>query len=153
VSTARAELRAADAVSVPVLAALHAASVEEPWPAADLARLLALPGSFGLLALDGAEPCGFALARVAAGEAEVLNIAVAPAQRRRGVGRLLLGGLAAGARQGGAAELFLEVAVDNVPARRLYAGAGFEPVGLRRGYYRRADGSRTDALVLRLSLN
>jgi ribosomal-protein-alanine N-acetyltransferase len=49
--------------------------------------------------------------------------------------------------------MFLEVAEDNLAARALYDGAGFAVAGRRRDYYGHADGSRSDALVLRLDLN
>jgi ribosomal-protein-alanine N-acetyltransferase len=47
--------------------------------------------------------------------------------------------------EAGQRKVLLEVAVDNAPAQRLYAGYDFEPVGLRRGYYQP---SNTDALVM-----
>jgi ribosomal-protein-alanine N-acetyltransferase len=53
------------------------------------------------------------------------------------------------AGQGGAGTLFLEVAGDNAAALALYAAAGFEAIGLRKGYY--ATGA--DAVVMRRTLN
>ena len=50
------------------------------------------------------------------------------------------------------AAVFLEVEDDNPPARRLYAGRGFLQVGERRGYYVRADGRASTALILRRDL-
>ena len=52
----------------------------------------------------------------------------------------------------GVVRMFLEVALDNIPARQLYARAGYSLVGRRKGYYRRPDGSRMDALILFKSL-
>lgn len=126
------------------LAALHAAAftVPRPWTAEELAALLAHPGAV----LAAAEQ-GFALARVAADEAELLTIAVAPAARRRGLGRQLLARVLTAAAGRGARSVFLEVAADNAPARALYAMAGFAEAGRRRGYYGGAD-----ALVLRRPL-
>ncbi|TDB99937.1 ribosomal-protein-alanine N-acetyltransferase [Micromonospora fluostatini] len=79
-------------------------------------------------------------------EAWVQNIAVRRSAQRRGVGRLLLEGLLAEAARRGARSTLLEVAADNAPAQRLYAEYGFEPIGVRRGYYQP---SNTDALVMR----
>ncbi|KXK60208.1 ribosomal-protein-alanine acetyltransferase [Micromonospora rosaria] len=79
-------------------------------------------------------------------EAWVQNIAVRRSAQRRGVGRLLLEGLLAEATRRGARSTLLEVAADNAPAQRLYAAYGFEPIGVRRGYYQP---SNTDALVMR----
>ncbi|MCO6418874.1 GNAT family N-acetyltransferase [Siccirubricoccus sp. KC 17139] len=136
----------AGAAAAPALAALHrlAFPPEEAWGADALRLMLEMPGAFALH-LPGR---GFILARAAAGEAEILTLAVVPAARRRGCGAALLGaalGLAAGL---GAEAMFLEVAASNEAAQALYAGAGFLPVGRRRRYY--ADGG--DALVLRRAL-
>lgn len=123
------------------LAALHTAAMTDPrpWTAAEFTALLARPGAALL-----AEPQGFALIHTAAGEAELLTIAVAPPARRQGMGRRLLAQALARAAAQGADAMFLEVAETNAAARALYAGAGFAPVGRRRGYY-----GGTDAVVMR----
>ena len=137
---------AALAGDAPALVALHAAAFppEEQWDADAIRMLLGLRGGFGLL-LPAA---GFVLARVAADEAEILTLAVAPAARRQGHGGALLAGAMAAAVARGAATMFLEVAEHNAAARGLYAAAGFTEAGRRRRYY--PDGS--DALVLRIEL-
>lgn len=129
-----------------LLAAIHAASFPEGgrWAAAAMATQLGLPGTFGLIDPDGA----FILARVAAGEAEILTLATMPALRRAGRARRLLAAAMRHAAQAGAEALFLEVSVANLPAQALYRGAGFREVGRRPRYYE--DG--TDALVLRVGL-
>ncbi len=78
--------------------------------------------------------------------ADVMTLAVAPAARSRGYGRLLLDWLIAAARDAGSQALLLEVRADNAAARGLYAAAGFEQISVRRRYYQ-PDG--VDALVLR----
>jgi len=105
-------------------------------------------GHHYLVALDGAvEVVGYAgLAVVAPGEAWVQNIAVRRDAQRGGVGRALLEALLAHAAERDARAVLLEVAADNAPAQKLYAAYGFEPVGVRRGYYQP---SNTDALVMR----
>ncbi|TDB73522.1 ribosomal-protein-alanine N-acetyltransferase [Micromonospora sp. KC723] len=89
---------------------------------------------------------GYAGLAVQQDEAWVQNIAVRRDAQRRGVGRALLEELLAGAVRRGARSVLLEVAVDNAPAQKLYATYGFEPIGVRRGYYQP---SNTDALVMR----
>ena len=130
------------------MAAIHAESMGEgqAWSAAEFADLLAQPGARAV-----GVAAGFALIRVAAVEAELLTIAVRPGARRKGVGAGLLGQALAEAAAAGAEEVFLEVAEDNGAARALYARAGFVEAGRRPGYYRRGDGRRIDALVLRRS--
>ncbi len=139
-------LRPTSVMDVPLLSALHAAAFPpaERWGEAALGTMLAMLGAFGSLAGED----GFVLARAAAGEAEVLTLAVRPDRRRRGLGAALLADAALGAAARGADSLFLEVSERNAAARALYAAAGLVAVGRRRRYY--ADGA--DALVLRLPL-
>jgi [ribosomal protein S18]-alanine N-acetyltransferase len=143
------------------LARLHRGCFEEAWSRTDLAHLLALPGGFGLVArlfdggfagLEGMRGVGFALCRTAGDESELLSIGVAPAFRRRRVGQELLRVSMERCRKGGARLMFLEVAVDNLAAQRLYEAAGFERVGTRRDYYLRTDGSRASAYTMRCDL-
>jgi ribosomal-protein-alanine N-acetyltransferase len=78
-------------------------------------------------------------------EAWIQNLAVRRDAQRRGLGRLLLDDLLAEASRYRVRKVLLEVAVDNEPAQKLYATAGFEPLAVRRGYYQP---SNTDALVM-----
>jgi ribosomal-protein-alanine N-acetyltransferase len=75
---------------------------------------------------------GFAVARrTAADELEILNVAVDPSFRRRGVARMLVGQLLANFR----GNVYLEVRASNIAARKLYHSLGFEAVGVRSNYY------------------
>ena len=129
------------------LAAIHAACFPDAWNTRALAELLATPGTFAVSSSDG-----FILARTAAGEAEVLTIAVSPAGRRTGLGRILVREAASHAQQSGAQTMFLEVAISNTAARALYAGLGFTEAGRRKGYYARSGAAPEDALILRSNL-
>jgi ribosomal-protein-alanine N-acetyltransferase len=131
---------------VAVLVAIHSAAfpADSAWSAAVLAGQLERPGCFALLA--GTD--GMVLARVAADEAEILTIAVAPRARRRGVGGGLLAAAMQRAAAAGARAMFLEVAATNTAARSLYERAGFLRVGRRARYYPGGG----DALVLRADL-
>ncbi|OJY65684.1 MAG: ribosomal-protein-alanine acetyltransferase [Rhodospirillales bacterium 70-18] len=144
---AEPELREATPLHAAALAAIHAASFppRERWGADAMALQLGLPGAFGLIDPAG----GMVLARVAADEAEILTLAVAPALRRQGRARALLEAAAARAARAGAAALFLEVSAANAAARALYESCGFARVGLRTRYY--SDGA--DALVMRRPLS
>ncbi len=142
-----AEIRDASARDARDLTALHAEAFDAPWTAKTLAQLMCAEGVFAL-----ATPDGFILVRAAAGEAEVLTLAVRPEARRQGLGRSLIESASARAAAAGAASLFLEVAADNTAALALYRGCGFEPVGRRVAYYRRLNGPAMDALVLRKTL-
>lgn len=123
---------------------MHAACFADGWDAAYF-RDLACDSAVLLLADD---ENGFIAARVAADEAEILTLAVAPAARRRGLARNLLETAVSQAFSRGATRIFLEVATGNDAARALYAGAGFSQIGVRLCYY--PDGG--DALVLSRTL-
>ena len=118
----------------------------EQWSAAMFWNELA-NGHFYLVATDdGGAVLGYAgLAVAPPDEAWVQNVAVRRDAHRRGIGRLLLEALLAEAARRGVRSTLLEVAADNAPAQRLYATYGFEPIGVRRGYYQP---SNTDALVM-----
>jgi ribosomal-protein-alanine N-acetyltransferase len=85
---------------------------------------------------------------MAAGEAEILSIAIAPKQRGRGLSRPLLDLNLRRLAGLGARTVFLEVDENNAPARALYRRAGFADVGRRKSYYQ----SGANALVLRRDL-
>lgn len=123
---------------------------ESQWEAHDFIALGGLPRA--AMIVDDEVRDGLIILQFAADEAEVLNFGVVPAARRRGLGRELLAAAEALAAMRGAARLFLEVAIDNAPARALYATAGFTQVGHRPGYYLRPDGSRADAVVMQKTL-
>jgi [ribosomal protein S18]-alanine N-acetyltransferase len=74
---------------------------------------------------------GFAVSRWVADEGELLNLAVHPEFRRRGVGRKLLAAI----NSGHPGTLWLEVRESNTPARNLYKTLGFQENGRRLGYY------------------
>jgi len=76
----------------------------------------------------------------------LMNLAVVPAARRRGVARVLLEDFLAEARAEGAPDAWLEVSVDNTAALALYREYGFEDVRIRPRYYQPED---VDGLVMR----
>ncbi len=136
-----------------VLAALHAEAFagqsQDLWSEQSLRELLAMPGALALLALQGEQPVGFILLRLAADEAEIITLAVQPQLRRQGGARRLLTVGLAKVTGRGAQQCFLEVADTNLAARALYVSAGFAEVGRRPGYYRDGDGAPRDAILMR----
>lgn len=133
-----------------VMATMHIAFdpvFGEAWTRGQCTGILGLGGVWLLLARRDGQPAGFALSRVVFDEAELLLLAVQPAQRRFGVGRALLAAVADEARLRGATRLHLEMR-DGNPAVFLYQGAGFYEIGRRKRYYRGRDGSTFDAITL-----
>jgi [ribosomal protein S18]-alanine N-acetyltransferase len=135
-------------------ARLHAEGFAHPWSAEEVAQLIGSPSTLAAAALDPASGRlrGFVLARLAADEAEILTVAVEAASRGKGVGRALIGEALRQASNAGARVMFLEVGTDNAPALALYGRFGFARVGERAGYYRRADGARAAAVIMRKTL-
>lgn len=133
-----------------LMAALHASAFDRPWSEAEFAKLLANPSAFALTTPEEA-PLGFALAWAAAGDSELLTIAVRPEARNKGLGADLVAAVMAHAKVRSAEALILDVADDNAAGRALYAKLGFEEVGRRKGYYLTRQG-QTDALTLRRAL-
>lgn len=141
------------------LAEIHARLFKPAWSEHSMMQTLSHPGATAFLARvrDGAdslpEPAGFVIGQLAADEAEILSIGVLPKFQRRGVGKILIEGLARAAKRAEARRLFLEVAADNQAAFELYRGSGFTAVGLRKGYYEQPGAAPKDALMLALALD
>ncbi len=144
-------LRAEDGAAC---AALHAQSFAFAWPVSDIEALLAAHSTLGdgAFASKSRDIEGFILARLAADEAEILTLAVHPRKRGQGIAGRLLRVNAAALAARGAKSLFLEVEAENAPALALYRRFGFETVGERKAYYRKADGGMALAFILRRSL-
>ena len=136
------------------IADLHGQLFDPPWDAESVAQLIEHPAAAAFVAqMRGPKAlAGFLIAQIAADEAEILSIGVAPAWQRRGIARHMVEGLVRAAQLAQVKRLFLEVAVSNTAANRLYRGLGFEPVGRRTGYYQRPGAKPVDAVVLALAL-
>lgn len=94
---------------------------------------------------------GYAVLMLGAGEAQVLNIAIAKDWQRQGLGRRLLQHLIKVAREYRAETMLLEVRPSNWGARHLYEEIGFNEITTRRGYYPAHQG-REDAILMGLAL-
>jgi ribosomal-protein-alanine N-acetyltransferase len=117
--------------------ALEKVLFPDPWSAETFwSELAHVPETrYYLVAEDDGGLAGYAGLAVVAGQADVQTLAVAADRQGQGLGRLLLDDLVAEARRRGAGAVLLEVRAENERAQALYRGAGFERIGLRRGYY------------------
>jgi [ribosomal protein S18]-alanine N-acetyltransferase len=131
--------------------AIERASYQFPWSEGIFRDCLRV-GYFCRIALAAEQIAGYGIMSTGAGEAHILNVCVREAMRSRGIGRALLEHLVSRAAATGASEAYLEVRPSNSAAVRLYQTLGFEPIGVRRGYYQ-AVGGREDAIVLKLPLH
>ena len=100
---------------------------------------------------EGEEIRGYAILMPVVDEAELLTIGVAAGQQRKGLGRRMLQEMLEAARAKNLRRVFLEVRVSNNAAIALYRSAGFIQMGLRRGYYKNADGVE-DAITMACDL-
>ncbi len=141
-------LRAASADDIRAVAAIERASFGDPWSESAFDELLRSRSAIFLVATRGEEKsvAGYLIAFVFADEAEILNLAVTPAERGRGLGGELLDAGLEAVRKRGAREAFLEVRESNASALALYSSRGFSALSRRGKYYRNPV---EDALVLR----
>ena len=134
------------------LAKLHDASFGRGWSEDEFEHLLLERNIIGDRAVIGRKLVGFIISRQAADEAEILSIAVAPAQRGQGLARRLLDRHLRRLAGLGVRAVFLEVDEGNAAARRLYARTRFRDIGRRPAYYSGANRTTAAALVLRRDL-
>jgi ribosomal-protein-alanine N-acetyltransferase len=92
---------------------------------------------------------GYAIYRLAVGEAHLFNIAISPKFQNKGLCRAFLGFLLE-QMQVKASRVILEVRVSNAPARKIYADFNFKEIGIRKGYYPANGNTKEDALNLEL---
>lgn len=137
------EMRQTDVMAV---AAIERSVYEFPW-SAGIFRDCLLAGYVSVVLEQAGTVVGYSIMSVAAGEAHLLNLALAESARRRGYGRMLLTHQMDLARGAGAGSMYLEVRPSNGPALALYQQCGFEVLGRRKGYYRARFGTE-DAVVL-----
>ena len=107
----------------------------DPWSEQAFESGMNSPFFYGILFEEGGQVCAYACEMVIFEDAEILNVAVAPSFRRRGLGKELMLALENYAKNKGAERLLLEVREGNIPARGLYEKQGFEAYGVRKNYY------------------
>ena len=137
------------AAHVAQIAEIEKLCFSDPWSENSVASELNNPLSLWLVALDGATVAGYVGSQSVLDGADMMNIAVHPDYRRRGIARELVTGLADALAEKGVKSLALEVRQSNAPAIALYEQLGFQQVGLRPNYYRNP---RENSLILRKEL-
>lgn len=136
---------------LPQILAIEHAAYEFPWTEGIFADCLKVGYSAWTVQSADGEVLAYAVMSLAAGEAHILNLCVAPSRQRCGLAGFLMRHLLMLARAGGAGLMLLEVRRSNLAAQALYAGFGFRELGLRKAYYPAREG-REDAYVLGLDL-
>ena len=140
------ELKLMTDAHVAQVAELEKLCFSDPWSEKSVASELKNPLSLWLVALDDATVVGYVGSQSVEGEADMMNVAVHPNYRRKGIARQLVTGLVNALGEKDVHSLALEVRASNAPAITLYEQLGFQQVGRRPNYYR---DPKEDALILR----
>ena len=136
-------------IHVSQVAELEKLCFSAPWSERSIASELESDYSYWLVAVEDDRVAGYVGSQSCLPESDVMNVAVYPQYRGRGIGEQLMRRLMEDLREQGMESLTLEVRAGNEPAIRLYEKLGFLQVGLRPRYY---VNPTEDALILRKEL-
>ena len=140
------EIRLMTASDVALVAALEKCCFSDPWSEKSVASELENQLALWLVAVEGETVVGYVGSQTVMDETDMMNVAVHPDSRRRGIAEMLVTALVEALKQLGSRCLTLEVRASNAPAIALYEKLGFTEIGRRKNYYRNP---REDALILR----
>lgn len=140
------EIRKMTEADVTAVAQLERLCFADPWSECSICSELSNPLSLWLVAVEGEAVAGYVGSQSVLGEADMMNIAISPEYRRRGLAQLLVTSLVEELKALDVYQLTLEVRASNFPAIVLYEKLGFSQIGRRPKYYRNP---REDALILR----
>ena len=137
-----------------IMNASHVAQIAElekicfsaPWSERSIASELDNKLSCWLVAVEGDQVAGYIGSQTVCGETDMMNVAVHPSQRRKGIAEKLILALVEELKGMESRCLTLEVRASNVPAISLYEKLDFSEIGRRKNYYRNP---KEDALIMR----
>ena len=135
---------------LPGVLEIEGVSFIAPWTRGMFEQTLSSSVAYSLVVVEADRVLAYTVFYCGGPEMHIMNIAVHPDHRRRGLAFEALSRVIAFARENDLEECFLEVRESNMSARGLYEKLGFERVGRRKGYYSE---SGEDALVMRLLLH
>ena len=128
------------------VAELEKICFSDPWSENSVASELNNKLALWLVAEEAEKVAGYIGSQTCVDESDVMNVAVHPDFRRRGIAEFLVNTLVEELKAIGSRCLTLEVRASNAPAIALYEKLGFAEIGRRKNYYRNP---REDALILR----
>ena len=134
---------------VSAIAELEKLCFSDPWSENSIASEIENPLSYWLVAEVDGVVVGYVGSQSVLDAADMMNLAVSPDYRRKGIGQALVNALVDYLQENNVIALLLEVRVSNAPAIALYESLGFEQVGRRPQYYHNP---REDAFILRKEL-
>lgn len=144
------EIRRATLDDLDAIVTIESLSFSSPWPrSAFVGEIKARSWSNVFVAESDGRIVGFMVYWSVVGELHLLNLAIHPSWRRRGIGARMVASLVESAQNDAQREILLEARVSNHGARRLYESFGFKELTTRKGYY--ADNGE-DAIVMGLTI-
>jgi ribosomal-protein-alanine N-acetyltransferase len=135
-----------DETHISQIAALEKRCFSDPWSENSIAGELSSRLSYWLVAVENGEVVGYIGSQSVLGQSDMMNVAVHPDYRRKGIAEALILALSADLKERQNQCLTLEVRASNAPAITLYEKLGFDTVGRRPNYYRHP---KEDALIMR----
>ena len=131
------------------IAELEKLCFSDPWSENSIAYELTSRLSYWLVAEEDGDVLGYIGSQSVLGESDMMNVAVHPDHRRKGIAEALILALSEELKQRNNTCLTLEVRASNTPAITLYEKLDFQQVGRRPNYYLNP---KEDALILRKAL-
>ena len=135
-----------NASHVAEIAHLEKICFSDPWSEKSVASELENKLSYWLVAMEDGKVAGYIGSQTVCGETDMMNVAVHPDHRRKGIAEALILALIEQLKALESRCLTLEVRASNTPAITLYEKLGFAEIGRRKNYYRNP---KEDALILR----
>ena len=120
---------------MPEVLAIETGSFEFPWSEDDFVRCLRQRNCIGMVAEQHEKVVGFMIYELHKSQLHIINFAVAPDMRRRGVGRQMSEKLIAKLSHQRRDRILLEVRETNLPAQLFFRQAGFRAVSVLRDFY------------------
>jgi len=140
----------AKAADLERLYAIEIAAFTFPWSVQQLTD--ELQQGFIWLIKSEIDILGFVVLHFVANECEILQICIHPEMQCQGLGSKLLQFVLDKAKQKQCVSIFLEMRASDERVRKFYQKLNFQPIARRKNYYRAADNSREDAVIMHLNI-
>ncbi|MCX5717157.1 MAG: ribosomal protein S18-alanine N-acetyltransferase [Nitrospirae bacterium] len=142
-------IRAMRESDLPSVVAIERLSFSTPWSETSFLNEIYKHNSTAKISVAGERVIGYMCANQIADEGHILNLAVHPDFRGRGIANTLVKNIIEELKEKACRFLYLEVRASNNAARKLYEGFGFSIVGARKAYYTEP---KEDAVIMMLRI-